>query len=293
MINKQFGFLLFFFIVIHSFAQQDGYWDKERASLKQEVVSARKRIIINVEDLPVGTTEVVFRITLLDENQQMANSLISVLKSIPDPTGISQGTAGAILLVSKISGEDKCKYAIFSNEMQAAAYKENGTTDKACYIQDNPVNKDAKRLSIETSTCLTSKSMWFGFENKNWIMNQRIVLEVVPWVDHKLSRGWTLENRKAILNLCKSTDLAKRMPNSDNYCVCISEKLQKEYRFQEYQNLLVVEKTKIIKDIGSGCFAEIASSGVAYASLRNQSLELFKQGKYGGVIDNCLTLINT
>jgi len=43
----------------------------------------------------------------------MANSLVSVLKSIPDPTGISQGSAGAVLLLSKISGEDKCKYAIF------------------------------------------------------------------------------------------------------------------------------------------------------------------------------------
>ena len=123
MLNKHFIFLLFFLISIPSFAQQDGYWDKERATSKKEVVSARKRIVVNIEDLPIGTTEVVFRITLLDENQQMANSLVSVLKAIPDPTGISQGSAGAVVLLSKISGEDKCKYAIFSNETFATAYK--------------------------------------------------------------------------------------------------------------------------------------------------------------------------
>lgn len=293
MIKKHFTFLILFFISFQSFAQQDGYWDKERATSRQEVVNARKRIVINIEDLPVGTTEVVFRITLLDESQQMANSLVSVLKAIPDPTGISQGSAGAVLLLSKISGEDKCKYVIFSNETLAAAYKENGVTDKACYVQNNPVNKDAKRLSIQSSSCLKSKSMWFGFENKNWIMNQRIVLEVVPWVDNKLSRGWTLENRKSIINLCKSTDLAKKIPNSDTYCVCILEKLQKEYRFQEYQNLLAIEKTKVIRDFGNSCFAETGSLDATYATLRNQSSESLKQGKYGDAIEKCLTIINS
>jgi hypothetical protein len=28
---------------------------------------------------------------------------------------------------------------------------------------------------------------------------QKIILEV-PWVDNKLSRGWTVENRKAIID---------------------------------------------------------------------------------------------
>ena len=52
-----------------SAAQTDGYWDKERATSKQIIVSARERVIIPIEELPVGTTEIVYRITLLDENQ--------------------------------------------------------------------------------------------------------------------------------------------------------------------------------------------------------------------------------
>ena len=292
MINRFFALYLFFFIATLSNAQQSGYWDKERSTIRQEVVKARNRIIIASEDLPTGTTEVVFRITLLDENQQMANSLVSVLKAIPDPTGISQGSAGAVLLLSKISGEDKCKYAVFSDESLVLAYKEEGKTDKACYTQNNPINKDAKRLSMTSSSCLKSNRLWFGFENKNWIMNQKIVLEIVPWVDYKLSRGWTKEKRKSILDLCKTTDLAKKIPNPDEYCVCVLEKVQKEYRYPEYQNLLAVEKTKIFKDFGTSCFKELRGSSGVYSGLRNQINTSFEQGKYGDVIEKSLVIIN-
>ena len=96
------------------FAQKDGFWDKERATSKEIVLTAGKRALIKTEELPSGTTEFVFRITLLNEGQKLTSSLVSVLKAIPDPTGISQGAAGAIHLTSAISGDDKCTYAIFN-----------------------------------------------------------------------------------------------------------------------------------------------------------------------------------
>lgn len=124
--NKYFTFLVLFLISINTvFSQKDGYWDKTRATTEEISVSARDRIIIKTQDFPEGTTEVVYRITLLDKNQQMAGSLVSVLKAIPDPTGISQGSAGAVFILSKISGDDKCKYAVFSSAELAAKYKEN------------------------------------------------------------------------------------------------------------------------------------------------------------------------
>ena len=83
------------------------------------MVPARDRISIATEDLPVGTTEIVYRITLLDKNQEMANSLVSLLKAIPDPTGVSQGSAGAVFLMSKISGDDECTYSIFTSNENA------------------------------------------------------------------------------------------------------------------------------------------------------------------------------
>lgn len=287
--------LLFISIFYQSaFAQKDGYWDKERATTKEIVVSARDRILIKTDDFPVGTTELIYRITLLDENQQLASSLVSVLKAIPDPTGISQGSAGAVFVVSKISGTDKCKYAVFSSAELASKYKENGKKDKACLVQDTPVSKDAKRLSIDKSACLKPGigNLWFGFESTNWVMKQKIILEVVPWVDTKLSRGWSLENRKYIINQVKTSALARKMANSDDFCICIQEKIQKQYKFQEFQKLLAIEQQKLYKDFGNSCFDETGASGVLYSDLRKQASTFVKKGDYGNAIAQYTALID-
>ncbi len=287
------SFIFFFTTIPVLFAQKDGYWDKERSTTKEVVVSARDRILIQIDDLPTGTTELIYRITLLDKNQQMANSLVSVLKAIPDPTGISQGSAGAVFLVSKISGDDKCKYAIFSKADAATSYVTTGNTNDACLVQDEPVSKDAKRLSVDKSTCLKSNNvLWFGFESKNWILNQKIVLEIVPWVDYKLSRGWTKENRKAIIDQCKTSNLAQKMTNPGDFCVCVSDKMQAKYTFKEFQKLLIEERNKAFKDFGAICFNETGASAAFNSDLRRQAAVLAKKGNYGAAIANMSTIIN-
>lgn len=293
MTKPLFLFVTFLFAT-NSFAQQDGYWDKERSTTKEINVSARDRIIVKIDDLPLGTTEIVYRITLLDENQQLAGSLVSVLKSIPDPTGISQGSAGAVFVLSKISGDDKCTYAIFSQEDLAEQYKDSGVTLKSCLIQDEPVSKDAKRLSVDKSSCLSNEatSLWFGFESKNWIMKQKIVLEVVPWVDKKRSRGWILENRKSIIDQCKTSSLAQKMSNSDNFCVCVSDRIQAQYKFPEFQKLLPMERNKAFKDAGTICLSETNASPALSADLRKEASLLIKNGKYGPAIEKLTLIIN-
>ena len=293
--NKYFIVIfLFLFTANTVLAQKDGYWDKTRATTEEISVSARDRIVIKTQDFPEGTTEVVYRITLLDKNQQMASSLVSVLKAIPDPTGISQGSAGAVFILSKISGDDKCKYAVFSSADLAKKYKESGKTDNACLVQDTPVSKDAKLLSTDKSACMQASSgnLWFGFESKNWIMSQKIIFEVVPWVDNKLSRGWTLENRKAIIDQCKTSNLAQKMSNSDDFCVCILDKIQSKYKFKEFQKLLAVERGKAFKDFGDTCFGESSLSKSVYDDLRKQAAVLAKQGKQGEAISKLTIIIN-
>ena len=113
--------------------------------------------------------------------------------------------------------------------------------------------------------------MWFGFESKNWIINQKIVLEVVPWVDTKLNRGWNLENRNQIINQCKTSNLAQKMSNSDDFCVCILDKIQTKYKFKEFQKLLPIERTKAFKDFGNSCFSETSVSKNIYSDLRKQA----------------------
>ncbi len=278
---------MFLVLAQSAFSQQDGYWDKERATTKEIIVSAGEKITVKTEDLPMGTTEIVYRITILDENQQMANSLSSLLKAIPDPSGISQGAAGAVFLTSKISGDDKCKYGIFSSNAFAKEYKEKGKTDNACLFQNSPVNKEARRLSIDKSSCLKTgqEYLWFGFESMNWIMKQKIVLEIVPWVDNKLNRGWTLENRQTIIRQIKASDLAKKMLNADDFSLCILEKMQKRYKFQEFQNLLAIEKNKAFKDFGNACLLEKPANKSILTAIRLDAMQYFKNRKYEQAID--------
>ena len=242
-----FVFALFFSVSI--FSQKDGFWDKERATTKEISLSAGKRALIKAEDLPVGTTEFVYRITILDENQKLTSSLVSVLKAIPDPTGISQGAAGAIHLTSAISGDDKCTFALFQEVNAANLYLKEGKTDKACWEQKEKVNKDAKLIS-SSSLCLTNlPNLWFGFESQNWVMNQKIVLEVVPWVDYKASRGWTKETKKEVLDIAEKSDVAKILTYKAAFLATFIDLVTTKYKYSEFKQLLPVEKTKMIETI--------------------------------------------
>lgn len=267
-------------------AQKTGYWDKDRSTTREIIIESGKRTLVKTEDFPLGTTEVVYRITTLDQNQQMANSLVSVLRVIPDPTGISQGSAGAVLLASKVSGDDKCTYAIFSSNDKAAGYVDKGNVEKACLIQNSPVSKDARDLSIDKSTCFQggAGNMWFGFENKNWFMNQKIVLEVVPWVDYNLSTGWNNENKKQIVSQLKTSDLVKKMIRQDDFCLCVLDKIQKKYRYQEFQKLLGIEKSKAFKDFGNACLIEKPANKTILDNIRLDAEQYFKAKKYSEAI---------
>ena len=126
--------IAFLFVTSISFAQ-DGYWDNQRVTNKEIKLSAGERTLVKSEDFPDGTTEFVYRITLLDENQKMVSNLSSMLKAIPDPYFIGKGTGGAIDLASAISGTDKCTYAIFSDNNKATDFIKSGDTKKACLYQ--------------------------------------------------------------------------------------------------------------------------------------------------------------
>jgi hypothetical protein len=226
--------LLFY---LNTFAQKEGYWDHQRATSKEIRLSAGKRTLIKSEDLPIGATEFIYRITVLDENQKLTSSLVSVLKAIPDPTGISQGTAGAIHLTSTIAGTDKCTYALFSSAAAANLYLKDAKIDGACLVEKEKVNKVA-RLVSSSSTCLINiPYLWFGFESQNWLMNQKIVLQIVPWVDINASRGWDKEAKQEILGIAEKTEVAKLLEYKDKFLIAFLEQITSKYRYSEFKQL--------------------------------------------------------
>lgn len=271
------------------YAQTDGFWDKERATTKEISLSAGKRALIKTEDLPVGTTEFVYRITLLDEGQKLTSSLVSVLKAIPDPTGISQGTAGAIQLTSAISGDDKCTYALFQEANAANVFFKDGKTDKACFEQKEKVNKEAKLIS-SSSLCLTNlPNLWFGFESQNWLMNQKIVLEVVPWVDYKASRGWDKTTKNEILTIAKKLPVVSKLTKKDQFYAVFIENIAKKFTYRDFLQLLTVEKNNAIDKLTEESLKSTSELKAYYDIIREKSFAAFQKGNY----EEAITIIST
>ncbi|MGL2967558.1 tetratricopeptide repeat protein [Flavobacterium sp. XGLA_31] len=277
-------FLLFVSVV--SGQSKQGYWDNVRTTNETAGVGSGDRKCIKTADFPEGTTEVVYRISLLDDNQKLSSSLVSVLKAIPDPTGISQGSAGAVFLLSTISGTDKCKYAVFTNKKDAKEYEKSGELKNACIVQDNPINKEAKLLS-DRSSCLTgkTKNLWFVFESTNWVMNEKIVLEVVPWVDNKLSSGWNNDAKKEVIALCKNLSVMSSVVKKDQFCGFFLDMVTQTYSYKDFKNLLPEEKAKAISSFSEKALMKIGENKVITVSARAEAMQLFDKGKKQEAID--------
>lgn len=264
------------------FAQEaDGYWDNQRATTKEIKLSAGNKILVKSEDFPLGTTEFVYRVTLLDDNQKMVNDLASVLKAIPDPYFIGKGAGGALSLASGISGSDTCTYAIFQDTLTVSDFKTSGNFKKACVFQNNPVSKDANVVSLAKNPCLDDEAqfVWFAFKSENWMMSEKIVLEIVPWVDKIASRGWTSSNRAKVLAFLKTTDVASRLASKDIYGVSLLAKIQKDTRYQEFRDMTPTEKLVLIAKYEDAALADTHNKSAYNKSIRLEANALGKQGK--------------
>ncbi|MFC4816671.1 MULTISPECIES: tetratricopeptide repeat protein [unclassified Flavobacterium] len=286
----------FFLLIgtISAFAQSaDGYWDNQRITNKEIKLSAGEKIIVKSEDLPVGTTEFVYRITLLDENQKMVNDLASVLKAIPDPYYIGKGTGGAITLLSGISGTDKCTYAVFQEQQKAADFSVSGKFDNACVYQKNPVSKDAKLISLAKNTCLDDdvKTIWFAFKNENWMMNEKIVLEIVPWVDKIASRGWTAKRKNEVVeNLMKTASLSYlKKETSRNVALSLFNQVEEKFRYQDFKALSADEQKFEIERLEEKAFIQNDALNLYYEMICYKANLLAQKGN----VDEAIAMIES
>ncbi len=279
-------FILFLFSFTLFAQNADGYWDNIRTTYETIALRAGEKKIIKTADFPSGTTEIVFRITILDDNQKLSSSLISVLKSIPDPTGISQGTAGAIFLMSTISGDDTCKYAIFTSATEAQNYLKNTHTKNACLNQEIALNKDAKLLNIN-SKCFENnpQNLWFVFESDNWLLKQKVVFEVVPWVDNKASHIWDTNSKKELLKVVQKLDFIKTLSKKDQFYVALIETISSKYKVNEFNKLLIIEKNIAIEKAIEESLKKTGELPKYYDAIREKSQILFNKGKIKEAID--------
>ena len=263
-----------------SFAQKDGFWDKERAFTKEIKLSAGNRTLVKIDDLPEGASEFVFRILLIDENGKITTSLASILKAIPDPTGISQGTAGAIFLTNSLSGDDTCIYGIYTSEKSGNQFLKDGKLETACYFSKDAINKDSKVISIKNTKCFeNAPNIWFAFENKNWVFSTKIVLEVVAWVDYSASRGWNLESKKELVSLGKKLDWYKKSSNQSLFLAQFLESFTEKYKFSEYKQMLALEKSKAIIEVQEIALKKTNQFDSYLNTIRMEAIQLYKNNK--------------
>ena len=272
--------LLFLFFTTFAFAQKDGFWDKERAFTKEVKLSSGNRTLVKVDDLPEGASEFVYRISLIDENGKITTSLASILKSIPDPTGVSQGAAGALILSNSFSGDDTCVYGIFTSEKAGNQFLKDGKLEAACHFINEPVSKDSKVISIKNTKCFDhAPTIWFAFENKNWVMSTKIVLEVVSWVDYNASRGWNATTKKELLAEAEKLSTVKMVSNKSNYLATFLKVFAAKYKYSEYKQLLAIEKTNVFQSIAMDCLVPAGELSTYLDAIRSQAMAQFKKGK--------------
>lgn len=279
MVKKIIVAVLFVF-TINSYSQSaEGYWDNTRVTTETVSLRAGEKKAIKSQEFPVGTTEVVYRITLLDDNQKLSSSLVSVLKAIPDPTGISQGTAGAVFLLSTISGDDKCKYAIFTSNSDAENYIKSNKPNNACFVQDKPINKEAKLLS---GNCISSKTqhLWFTFASDNWVMNQKIIVEIVPWVNKKLNRGWNIEAKQEIINYSKTLKVYASLSKKEAFSANFLEAILQKYTYKEFTSLLSQEKNVVTDRVTEEALKKTGEVKQLYNLYRDASYTAFLKGDF-------------
>lgn len=263
-----------------SFAQKDGFWDKERAFTKEIKLLAGNRTLVKIDDLPEGASEFVFRILLIDENGKITTSLASILKAIPDPTGISQGTAGAIFLTNSLSGDDTCIYGIYTSEKAGNQFLKDGKLETACHFSKDAINKDSKVISIKNTKCFeNAPNIWFAFENKNWVFSTKIVLEVVSWVDYSASRGWNLESKKELVSLGKKLDWYKKSSNQSLFLAQFLESFTEKYKFSEYNQMLALEKSKAIIEVQEIALKKTNQFDSYLNTIRMEAIQLYKNNK--------------
>lgn len=289
---KKLFFTLSLINVAFSVAQsKDGYWDNVRTTNETISLKAGEKKVVKTADFPEGTTEVVYRITMLNDNQKLSSSLVSVLKAIPDPTGISQGAAGAVFLASTISGDDKCKYAIFTDPKISEAFISSGKTTNACLVQSTPVNKEARILKMKSSDCMTLKTqnLYFAIQSDNWVLGEKVILEVVPWVDIKASRGWNSDSKNEIITLSKSLKVYSLLTNKDAFSVAFLEKISDKYTYKEFNNLIPIERSASIELVTEEALKKTGEDKKYFALFRERANAAVNQGKF----EDAITIIQS
>ncbi|MFY7958069.1 MAG: tetratricopeptide repeat protein, partial [Flavobacterium macrobrachii] len=108
----------------------------------------------------------------------------------------------------------------------------------------------------------------------------KIVLEVVPWVDYKASRGWDKTAKNEILNLTKKLPVVSKLNKKDAFYAAFIENISKKFTYREFFQLLAVEKNSAIEKLIEESLKETGEVKAYYDIIREKSNAAFQKGNY-------------
>jgi tetratricopeptide (TPR) repeat protein len=120
-------------------------------------------------------------------------------------------------------------------------------------------------------------------------MNQKIVLEVVPWVDYKASRGWDKIAKNEIFALAKKLPVVSKLTKKEPFYAAFIENISKKYTYKEFSQLLTVEKNSVIEKLTEESLKGTGEVKAYYDLIRDKSFVAFQKGNY----DEAISIMST
>jgi hypothetical protein len=139
------------------------------------------------------------------------------------PSSYAQGGAAALSLLDKFGGDNKGAFHIFQTSNDAQYYIDTQEPDNSCYDSEQDIPGEKNYMIIDEGQCLTSNTtnLYFAFFNNNYVYDETVVLEVMPWIDNVASRGWTTEVKENFINNCIGLEQLAEFSNPEKFCQCI------------------------------------------------------------------------
>lgn len=268
-----------------------GYWDIENTLIKtisiNPLTEGKKFTSIN---LPIGTTQILYKITVSQNGKEFGQSLSSILSKIP-MTDVK--LAGSIVGISSgISGSDKCYYSIFSSKDEANNFIKYGIKNsQPCYKNDVEIVEHINILRTNDICLENNKTIFFGFKNTNSISSEDIRIEVIPWIDKKLATGWDAHAKQEFLIKCKNG--ANDLPNKEEFCLCFLDKFIENYTLDEYNSLLPDERVKFAENNEKECTETTGVNEKLKQQSQDKADKYFEDGDYKNAISEYLEIINS
>lgn len=178
-------FFILLLILNYSFSQNiNGYWDTNRKT--SSIIKLSKGQLGHLEvKLPKGTTEIAYRIVPTSKYIGALDDFSEALKNSGNSKALAAGYTASF--ISKLSGDVKCRYGIFNNIQSINNFYTNSDFSTGCHFRYDIINKyEVNVLRKEDSPCLfnSPSTIWFAFKSENYIFDQDVIVEVIPWVQN-------------------------------------------------------------------------------------------------------------